>query len=95
MMSISQEYVANRLGISQAAYSNIENGKTLICKTKLSLIATALEVHVEDIVKFDPRFAMDACRLLNNDRSIFVDLYQIKKKRQKEMKQGQIKNKGV
>jgi len=51
--NISQHYVAQKLGISQAAYSNIENGKTEINESKLHLIASILEVPIDTIKKFD------------------------------------------
>jgi transcriptional regulator with XRE-family HTH domain len=61
MKSISQEYVAKHLGISQAAYSNIENGKTGISQEKLFRIAIALDVQAEAIIKFDTQVALEAC----------------------------------
>lgn len=58
--NISQNYVARHLGITQAAYSNIENGKTKIDKNKLSRIASALDVITEVIIKFDADTALNA-----------------------------------
>ncbi len=67
MKSISQEYVAKHLGISQAAYSNIENGKTGINEEKLFKIATVLDVQAEAIMKFDTEVAIDACMKAKED----------------------------
>ena len=64
MKSISQDYVARQLGISQAAYSNIENGKTNISENRLLLIASALNVKKEAIMKFDVNVAIEACLML-------------------------------
>lgn len=42
----SQEYVANRLDISQSAYSNLESGNTKVSAERLVEIADVLEVPV-------------------------------------------------
>ncbi|RCW89791.1 helix-turn-helix transcriptional regulator [Winogradskyella arenosi] len=48
-LDYSQEYVAEKLGISQRAYSDIENGKiALRNKTRLKL-AKVLDLNPEDI----------------------------------------------
>ncbi|WP_458626368.1 helix-turn-helix transcriptional regulator [Winogradskyella sp. PC D3.3] len=48
-LDYSQEYVAEKLGISQRAYSDIENGKiTLRNKTRLKLAKT-LNLNPDDI----------------------------------------------
>ena len=86
MMNISQEYVAKHLGISQAAYSNIEGGKTMVSMDKLFRIAHALDVKAEAILKFDPRIALDACEKLNNDPFVVGAAgSRNKKKRKKKM----------
>ncbi|WP_113636058.1 helix-turn-helix domain-containing protein [Nubsella zeaxanthinifaciens] len=46
----SQEYIANELGIKQAAYSNIESGKSDITLNRLHDIANLLEVSIFDLI---------------------------------------------
>jgi transcriptional regulator with XRE-family HTH domain len=84
MLSISQQYVAEQLGISQAAYSNIENGKTYVSMDKLFRIATALDVKAEAILKFDPKVALDACMMLTDVPKVIASF----PKKQKRLRQG-------
>lgn len=53
LKNLTQEYVAEKLDISQAAYSKLESGETKVSKEKLVQIAEALEVTPEDIKSFD------------------------------------------
>ena len=53
LKNLTQEYVAERLDISQSAYSKIENGETKVSEEKLFQIAEVLEVKPEDIKAFD------------------------------------------
>jgi transcriptional regulator with XRE-family HTH domain len=46
----TQEYVASKLGISQASYSNLENGKIKISSGKLKQIAAVLDVEEKTIL---------------------------------------------
>ena len=46
---LTQEYMAFELGISQKAYSDIENGKTKINQQYLEKIASILKVPTSDI----------------------------------------------
>ena len=46
---LTQEYIAFELGISQKAYSDIENGKTKINQQYLEKIASILKVPSSDI----------------------------------------------
>lgn len=45
----SQEYVANKLGISQKAYSEIENGKTNLKHEQVNLLAELLHISADEI----------------------------------------------
>ena len=51
--NLTQEYMAEQLGITQAGYSKIENGTTLLTLKKLIEISKILVVDVEDILRFD------------------------------------------
>ncbi|HNS41997.1 MAG TPA: helix-turn-helix transcriptional regulator [Taishania sp.] len=59
--NFSQEYVANKLSISQSAYSNIENGKTLISEKSLNSIAKILEVTPEIIQGYNDQVIFNSC----------------------------------
>jgi len=50
IQNYSQEYMAFMLDISQAAYSNIESGKTEISVRRLMEIAEILKVHATDLM---------------------------------------------
>ncbi len=52
LKNYTQEYMADRLNISQAAYSKIEKGKTEMTLLKLEEIATVFEITIEDILQF-------------------------------------------
>ncbi|GIV30012.1 MAG: hypothetical protein KatS3mg028_1078 [Bacteroidia bacterium] len=54
MKGISQEYMADQLGISQSLYSQIENEKIQIDEDRLKQIARSLQVSPEDIKNFNP-----------------------------------------
>lgn len=47
--NLSQEYIALELGISQKAYSDLENGKTSLSFKKMETIANILQTPVGDL----------------------------------------------
>ncbi len=53
LKNYTQEYMADQLGVTQAGYSKIEKGKTILSYVKLVEIARILEVSVEDVISFD------------------------------------------
>lgn len=53
LKSFTQEYVASKLGITQAGYSKIESGGTDITFSKIVEISNVLEVTPEDLIAFD------------------------------------------
>ena len=53
LKNLTQEYMAERLDISQSAYSKLEKGNIKVSQEKLSQIANILEVKPEDISSFD------------------------------------------
>ncbi|WP_288460451.1 helix-turn-helix transcriptional regulator [uncultured Chryseobacterium sp.] len=53
LKNLTQEFVAEKLDISQSAYSRLEKGEIKISKEKLVQIAEVLEVKPEDIKEFD------------------------------------------
>ncbi len=53
MKDLSQSNVADLLGISQQAYQQLEQGKTIMTETKLKEIANILEVKEQEIRDID------------------------------------------
>lgn len=53
--------MANKLSISQSAYSNIENGKTVVTSDYLDRIADILEVTPEVIEGFNDQVVFNSC----------------------------------
>ena len=64
LKNFTQEYMADKLEISQAAYSKLEKGDLKISQDKLNKIAEILDVNLEDIKDFDNK------RILNSYNSI-------------------------
>lgn len=53
LKNYTQQYMAEQLGITQAGYSKIEKGNTVLSYNKLIKIAIILEVSIDDIINFD------------------------------------------
>lgn len=53
LKNFTQEYMAKKLGITQAGYSKIESGATKISYSKLSEISKILDIEVEGLLAFD------------------------------------------
>jgi transcriptional regulator with XRE-family HTH domain len=53
MRNYSQEYVAGKMGISQNAYSKIENSITQLTVSHVRQISSILEVSIMDLLKDD------------------------------------------
>ena len=53
MKGLTQENMADELGISTSAYSNMENGKTDMKISRLQQIAKTLEIPLEELVKLE------------------------------------------
>lgn len=58
---ISQEYLANKLGISQPALSKIENNEIKLDFEKVEEIALILGVDVNDMLNFDKANVFNNC----------------------------------
>ncbi|WP_035651265.1 MULTISPECIES: helix-turn-helix transcriptional regulator [unclassified Flavobacterium] len=75
LKNYTQEYMAEQLGVTQAGYSKIEKGKTILSYVKLVEIARILEVSVEDILSFDSeRYFSSFNKVIgNNNGSILIN----------------------
>lgn len=61
LRNYSQNYVADKLLMSQSNYSDIESGKAKISDQRLSQIATVLEVDPEIIKSFSENVVFNSC----------------------------------
>lgn len=59
--NFSQRYVADKLSVSQGAYSDMENGKIPITTKRLESIAHILEVTPEVIEGFNDQVVFNSC----------------------------------
>ncbi|RUT72318.1 XRE family transcriptional regulator [Flavobacterium cupreum] len=75
LKNYTQEYMADQLGVTQAGYSKIEKGKTVLSFVKLVEIARILEVSVEDILSFDSQRYFNSFNKVkgNNNGSIQIN----------------------
>lgn len=75
LKNYTQEYMADQLGVTQAGYSKIEKGKTVLSYVKLVEIARILEVSVEDILSFDSQKYFNNFNKVigNNNGSILIN----------------------
>jgi transcriptional regulator with XRE-family HTH domain len=64
--SISQEYMANQLGIDTSSYHRIERGSSPLSVTRLARIASVLEVDVVDLINAQKATAEPAEALRNH-----------------------------
>jgi transcriptional regulator with XRE-family HTH domain len=88
LRNYSQEFMAKSIGISQAAYSSIENCKTKLDDKKLKQIAEILKVDEFIIVNFsEEKFFRDAQPQKNNSSSDKIqELYErILKQKEEEI----------
>ncbi len=53
LKNYTQTYMANRLSITQKAYSKIENCETKVTDERLDIIAKILDVDKEEILTFN------------------------------------------
>lgn len=75
LKNYTQEYMADQLGVTQAGYSKIEKGKTVLSYIKLVEIARILDVSVEDIISFDSQKYFNNFNNVkgNNNGSILIN----------------------
>ncbi len=53
MKNFTQEFMAEKLGITQAAYSKLEGGSTKISYSKIEEISKIFDIQVEELLAFD------------------------------------------
>jgi transcriptional regulator with XRE-family HTH domain len=55
LRNLTQEYLANQIGMRQESYSKIETNRHSVTMEKLEKIAETLEVRVSDLMNFDEK----------------------------------------
>lgn len=76
LKNLTQEYMAGKLGITQAGYSKIETGTTKVSYSKLADISKILEVEVDDLLAFDSQKYFNSFNNIkgNNSGSVTIKL---------------------
>lgn len=64
--NITQEYIANELGLSTRAYSKIETGETQLTINRLNEISRILGVDPIEVLGFDDRQIFNNCKQEGN-----------------------------
>jgi transcriptional regulator with XRE-family HTH domain len=64
LKNLTQDYMAQELGVTQSAYSRMEVGETELTYTKLEKIADVLEMKPEDIIAFNESMVFN---VMHND----------------------------
>jgi transcriptional regulator with XRE-family HTH domain len=62
LKNITQEYVAQKLGLSTRAYSKIESGETQLTINRLNEISEVLEIQPLEILGFDDKQVFNNCK---------------------------------
>lgn len=71
LKGFSQEYIADRLGISQRAYSKLEMNQTRLDWDKITRIAQVFEIDPVDIVSFDDNLIFNNCTQSGKANNIY------------------------
>ncbi len=71
----TQEYMAEKLGMTQSGYGKIERDETDVTYSKLEEIASVLKVSVEDLIAFDQQKFFNSFNNVkgNNVGSIYIN----------------------
>jgi len=87
LKNYTQGYMAEELGITQAAYSKIESGQTKLTMNKINDIAQIFEIPVEDLVAYDSQRYFNSFNnvkgsnngsVINGDVELITKLYEDK-----------------
>ncbi len=65
LRNYTQEFMADKLGMSQTGYSNIERDETDISLSRLQQIAKVLEIKLQDLLGFDEKMMFSG--VMNNN----------------------------
>jgi transcriptional regulator with XRE-family HTH domain len=73
LKNLTQEFMANELGLNQSAYSKLESGSTEISYSKLEKVASVLGISIEDITKFDEQMVFNIMNNQNGQNGYIVN----------------------
>ena len=62
LKNLSQEYIANQLGLSVRAYSKIETGETQLTINRLNEISRIMGVDPIEVLGFDEKQVFNNCK---------------------------------
>lgn len=62
LKNFTQEYIAQKLGLSTRAYSKIETGETQLTINRLNEISTILGIEPMEILGFDEKQVFNNCK---------------------------------
>jgi len=73
--NFTQEYVAERLNMSQSSYSRIESNEIDVSVIKLQQIADLFEIKVNELIDFDSKYFFNNvnAQTINGDLNIISD----------------------
>ncbi len=76
LKNFTQEYMAEKLGVTQAAYSKIENGTNKISYAKIVDISNIFGVKPEELLAFDSQKFFNSFNNVkgSNNRSVTINL---------------------
>ena len=87
LKELSQENVAEMLGISITAYSKIERGETDVQLSRLSQIAKAFNVSIEEILNFGDKIvhsfngnSVNHNIISNSEQALLIELERLRTK---------------
>lgn len=66
LRNYTQEFMAEKLGMSQTGYSNIERDETDVSLSRLHQIAKVLEIKLQDLLGFDEKMMFVGSMSNNN-----------------------------
>jgi transcriptional regulator with XRE-family HTH domain len=66
LKNITQEHIANQLGLSTRAYSKIETGETQLTINRLNEISRILGIDPIEVLGFDDRQVFNNCKQEGN-----------------------------
>lgn len=76
LKNLTQEFMAEKLNMSQSGYSKIESGQSTVSFAKLHEIAEILELSPEDLITFDSQKFSNSFNNVkgSNNGSVVVDM---------------------
>ncbi|WP_349677723.1 MULTISPECIES: helix-turn-helix transcriptional regulator [unclassified Flavobacterium] len=73
LKDLTQEYMAQELGLNQSAYSKIESGASDVSFSKLEKIATVLGLKLEDILSFNEQLVFNVMNNQNGQNGLVIN----------------------